>query len=150
MTKALYHIRTEDGTYRITKLDTDLNMESSYVVSAEACECPQGHKPTCRHRKMLPLMIPRADTPWFLDYDTRQWHDPTGQGGVWVEPAPQALVEAPEPSAQPEPVSLHAGPEPVMIPPSLYDRAAAEGHSLEGYKKQELIPPSPEPLKRRI
>lgn len=80
----LYNLRSEYGPgmvlegFRITKFDDDLNVESSYLVSEIACECPQGHKPKCRHRTMLPLMRDRVNTAWFYCYDSRLWYDPTG------------------------------------------------------------------------
>lgn len=79
----LYNLKShpfEPKSFVITKFDEDLNIESTYGVSEVACECPQGHKATCRHRKMLPIFFNdraiRLDTTWFLDYDTRQWHEP--------------------------------------------------------------------------
>lgn len=78
----LYNIRTTELGYRITKFDSDLNVLSSYTTTAATCECPQGIKPTCRHRKMLPLMVDRADSAWFYNYDQGVWKDPTGQAGL--------------------------------------------------------------------
>lgn len=74
----LYNLKTEAETFRITKFDDDLNPESSYLVSTIACECPQGHKPKCRHRTMLPLMLDRVDSAWFYCFDDKRWYDPTG------------------------------------------------------------------------
>jgi hypothetical protein len=75
----LYNLKTDGiNLFRITKFDDDMNMESSYLVGHTVCECPQGHKPTCRHRKMLPLMLDRIDTPWFYCFDDGLWYDPLG------------------------------------------------------------------------
>lgn len=85
----LYNIKSDDSpngsnvvSYRITKFDEDLNPESSYLVSPIVCECPAGVRDTCRHRKMLPLMLDRVDTAWFYCFDDKQWYDPTGQAHV--------------------------------------------------------------------
>jgi len=59
----LYNYRS-DGT--VTKWDTFGNIESQYLVSEEGCTCPAGHRPTCRHRQMLPHLLPIVDTHWFL------------------------------------------------------------------------------------
>lgn len=77
---SLYNLKTqyaenevEPGSYVITKFDDDLNVEASYQVSINGCTCPAGHRDTCRHRKMLPLMKDRVDSNWFWDYDACQW-----------------------------------------------------------------------------
>ena len=78
MTKSIYNLKVTDKGYGITKFSADLDPESYYIVSPEECECPQGHKPTCRHRRMLPmfLALARQDTEYFLDFDTLTWHKP--------------------------------------------------------------------------
>ncbi len=66
----LYNAHTSTlGILFITKWDSSGNVESSYETSYEACTCPAGHRHTCRHRQMLPLLIPIANTHWFLDWD---------------------------------------------------------------------------------
>ena len=78
----LYNLKSvPDGTFVITKWDDDMNVESSYVTSPSACECPQGHKPTCRHRKMLPIFQAKGavDKNWFYCYDTHMWSQ------IWLE-----------------------------------------------------------------
>jgi len=89
----LYSLRSADGEWRITKFDEDLNQESSYIVSTEACECPQwqGRERQCRHMKMLPMMVERADSPWFFCYEDAQWYDPTGEAQR-DEPLPEDVV----------------------------------------------------------
>ena len=75
---ALYNLRSADGDWRITKFDGDLNVESSYLVSTDACECPAGHRPSCRHRQMLPRMLAAQaeDSPMFYDFDRDTWLAP--------------------------------------------------------------------------
>lgn len=70
MTQTLYSLRTDPSGYRITKF-VDGEVESSYLTSTDACECPAGHRHTCRHRQMLPQMLAHgiADTYWFMDWD---------------------------------------------------------------------------------
>lgn len=78
---SLYNLRISGPDWIVTKFDDDLNVESSYKIlsGGAVCECPAGHRPTCRHRQMLGQLMERVDTAWFLDFDTRQWVDPTGQ-----------------------------------------------------------------------
>ena len=90
----LYNVHsTDDGAYCITKFDENLNVESTYIVSLEECDCPQYSKPTCRHRKMLPLFLQHnhVDEGWFLDWDTRLWRKPLS------EPAPLSTEDKPTP-----------------------------------------------------
>jgi hypothetical protein len=73
----LYSCRHDGDQYRITKLDEDLNVESSYLCTFEECDCPAGVRPTCRHREMLPKFVARkaVGTGWFFDYDRGGWVD---------------------------------------------------------------------------
>lgn len=78
---ALYALRkhpTHASTFSITKFDGDMNPESTYVLTKENCSCPQAHKPTCRHRKMLSMFFTHhhINDGWFLDWDTRLWRKP--------------------------------------------------------------------------
>src|SRR5438105_686271 len=76
---ALYSCRSINAVeYRISKFDADFNLLSSYTMTREGCDCPQGHKPTCRHRKMLPEFAKQGhiDDGYFYDWDTRQWRKP--------------------------------------------------------------------------
>lgn len=79
--------RIDDKHVKITKFDKDLNPKhdhtgrvSSYVVSEQGCDCPQGHAKSCRHRKMLPFFLQHdyVDTEYFFVWDTHQWYKPTG------------------------------------------------------------------------
>lgn len=62
----LYNLRSPDI---VTKFDADGNVEASYETSFESCTCPAGHRPTCRHRQMLPYLQPYMDSHWFLNWD---------------------------------------------------------------------------------
>ena len=74
----LYNLSESDGEYTMTKFDMDYRVEESYFVSKAGCDCPGGNRPTCRHRKMLPLFLEanHVDDGWFLDWDTRLWWAP--------------------------------------------------------------------------
>jgi hypothetical protein len=73
----LYNLKTDGDHYRITKFDSDLNVESSYLLSATECECPAGHRPSCRHRQMLPKMLAGGalNKPSFYDFDSDTFFD---------------------------------------------------------------------------
>lgn len=75
----LYNCRHSGDQYRITKFDDSFNPESSYLCDLESCECPAGHRPTCRHRTMLPKFIERGHIGdgWLYDHDRNGWvHGP--------------------------------------------------------------------------
>lgn len=80
------HSDGENDHHIITKWDNDGNIEASYSVSMEGCTCPAGHRHTCRHRQMLPDLLPLADTHWFLDWDN-------GRRIVDFDGTPKALVD---------------------------------------------------------
>lgn len=67
----LYSIRTDGDQWRITKF-VDGDVESSYLTTHSECQCPAGHRQTCRHRQMLPSMLAHGlcDTHWFFCFDT--------------------------------------------------------------------------------
>lgn len=82
---ALYNCRHSGDQYRISKFSIpDFNVESSYLCDATGCDCPAGHRPTCRHREMLPKFLAReaVGTEWLFDYDRGGWV----QSGIEVEP----------------------------------------------------------------
>lgn len=72
---SLYNCRHDGDQYRISKFDTDWNVEASYLCDLDACECPAGHRPTCRHRQMLSGFILREHIgdEWFYDFDRGGW-----------------------------------------------------------------------------
>lgn len=77
---SLYNCRHDGDQYRVTKFDSDFNVEASYLCTLSACECPAGHRPTCRHRQMLPKFIQRnhIGDEWFWDHDRGGWVQGTG------------------------------------------------------------------------
>ncbi len=70
----LYNCHTDGDHYRITKFN-DSEVESSYLCTEDECECPAGHRHTCRHRQMLPRFLHRnaVNTFWFHDFDRNGW-----------------------------------------------------------------------------
>ena len=77
---SLYNLKSDpSGQFRCTKFSKDLDVESSYLVSDEACECPQfvNRDKRCRHQKMLKHFFKgqtiRVDTSWFYDYEADAW-----------------------------------------------------------------------------
>lgn len=81
MTKqTLYSLRTDGPDFRITKI-VDGEIESSYICTVTECECPAGHRPSCRHRQMLPDLIARdiVNTHWFWDFDLHRVVDFNGE-----------------------------------------------------------------------
>lgn len=67
----MYSLRTDGSEqWRITKF-VDGDVESSYSTTYSECDCPAGHRHTCRHRQMLPAMLAHgiADTHWFYLHD---------------------------------------------------------------------------------
>jgi len=66
----LYSLRTDGDQLRITKF-VDGDVESTYLCTDTECECPAGHRHTCRHRQMLPTMLAHhiANTHYFMDLD---------------------------------------------------------------------------------
>lgn len=67
----LYNAKSEGHSLRVTKFDFDLNPESSYLTTAENCECPAGVRSTCRHRQMYPHLQAIANTGKFFDFDNQ-------------------------------------------------------------------------------
>jgi len=91
----LYNCRHDGDQYRVTKFDEHLNVLSSYLCTLEACDCPAGVRPMCRHREMLPRFIQRKHIGdgWAFDYDR----------GGWVQMEDSTEINAPEP----EPMSTN-------------------------------------------
>lgn len=88
MTQVLYNLRSDGDQWRITKF-TDDEVESSYLTSDQACDCPAGHRATCRHRAMLPELFPIRDTQWFYNYDSGAIVDLMGTPKPACAPAEQ-------------------------------------------------------------
>lgn len=95
----LYNCHHDGDQYRITKF-VDGNPESSYLCTHSECECPAGHRQTCRHRQMLPVMLERnlINTPWFLAWDLGQFTCDF-EGNTM----PQAMIEGTIDRSEPEP-----------------------------------------------
>jgi hypothetical protein len=75
----LYNLHTDGSDFRITKF-VDGEVESSYLTSVTECECPAGHRSTCRHRQMLPQLIAEdiVNTHWFWNFDLHRVVDFNG------------------------------------------------------------------------
>lgn len=72
------HSTAQPGEFIIQKFDPDYRCESVYPLTSTTCACPQGHKPNCRHRTMLPMFLKHGHIGdgWFLEWDTRMWRKP--------------------------------------------------------------------------
>jgi len=87
----LYNLRSADGDYRITKFDSGLNPESSYLIGPgpagglPECTCPAGTRPTCRHRQMWTSILPLVDTEFFWDFDRAMICDGDGDPVSYLE-----------------------------------------------------------------
>lgn len=100
----LYNLRRTGPGYTMVKWDNLLNIEAIYELSPLdggrlACNCPAGPRPTCKHRKMVPLFIAHhaVDTQRFYDYEHQFWQEPIptfGEGDPIAEKA--ALMTAEE------------------------------------------------------
>lgn len=66
---------TTEGSFVITKYDhIGFEVLSNYhMADAITCECPAGHRPSCRHRQMLPAMLDGIDTERFYRFDDGKW-----------------------------------------------------------------------------
>lgn len=82
---SLYNCKHSGDQYRVTKFDSDFNVESSYLCDLHSCDCPAGVRPSCRHRQMLPKFIQRdhIGDEFFFDFDRGGWV----QGSHIEEPA---------------------------------------------------------------
>lgn len=108
----LYSLRHDGDQYRITKLDNDLNPESSYLMTATECECPAGHRATCRHRQMFPSLLPIVNTHWFLDWDGgKVIVDANGTLKDWID---RALVSPVTEGPHSEPAIIEAVKSPAQ------------------------------------
>jgi hypothetical protein len=122
------HSTAAEGEFIIQKFDTDYRCESVYAMTSTECQCPQSHKPTCRHRKMFPLFLKfgHIGDGWFLEWDTRQWRKPVNDIPVDVpeemvsrpsvggegDANPSSLPGADQPSPEAPPPSPPEGPQP--------------------------------------
>ncbi len=110
----LYNCRHAGDQYRITKFDSDMNPESSYLCTLEECDCPAGVRPSCRHRQMLPKFIERSHVgdEWMFDFDRGGWV----QGEAhWAQEEP-AIADAQPPEGHIFLTSSTVVTEPVRPP----------------------------------
>ena len=79
----LYNCHHDGDQYRITKF-IDGNPEASYLLSHTECQCPAGHRPTCRHRQMLPQMLAEriCNEPWFWHFESGKVVDFEGNSTI--------------------------------------------------------------------
>ena len=144
---ALYNCKQIDANhFRITKFDSGFvpfehhdGTVSSYTCSESGCDCPQGHKPSCRHRKMLPFFLEEehVDDNYFFCWDTHQWVKATG---IFAE-----AVEEQKPNVE----EL----ETVMVDENTFLSETSSGalfhpgmtKHLEGSPKDVSAAPSPQP-----
>lgn len=87
-----YSMRSHDGGFSITKFDADLNPLDTYQVSPDACTCPAGVRPSCRHRQMLPVFIAAdaIDQPMFWSFEEQAWFrldEPSSEPSPIPEPS---------------------------------------------------------------
>jgi hypothetical protein len=89
---SLYNAKRVPDAYRVTKFTDDLDAESSYITTRDSCDCPAGHRDTCRHRQMLPDFIAneRVNSEWFLDWDNRRWFYYNSENGRMTSQPPRA------------------------------------------------------------
>lgn len=129
MTKqTLYSLRhSSENNFTITKF-VDGEVESSYELAANLreCACPAGHRPSCRHRQMAPMMLAHGiiGTHWFWDFDLNRAVDFQGN----LKSNFDALNELAAP-----------GHTDLMISPEAIDEALAVGEAQHTEVKQ--LPP---------
>jgi len=121
--QSLYNCKRIDAShYRITKFDSGLvpfehhdGTISSYTCTEEGCDCPQGHKPSCRHRKMLPFFIEEGHVGdnYFFIWDTHQWFKASG---IFADAIKENEIM--EPHVTPDPFVIEGGSKPVSAAPS--------------------------------
>lgn len=99
----LYALRTDGDQHRITKI-TDGEVESSYLTTIFECHCPAGHRPSCRHRQMLPMMLARGicNTHWFWDFNSSRVVDFNGVLKSNLDALNELATEAAAPTSEVE------------------------------------------------
>lgn len=157
----LYNLRTNPDKglpFIITKFDDNLDVESSYPVGQSICECPAGHRPSCRHRLMLPTLKSRVDTAWFWDFEASAWSDPTGEANKPAAEDKSEIVDEDEvgPSDNPysdadEPLAPKADSHPITEAQHVDDwRYAATCAEVEFTQDAALAPKPAATFKRRL
>lgn len=83
----LYSLRTlTPDHHTIAKFDDDFNVTAVYNLHPKGhdftCDCPANSRSVvlrpCKHRRMLPLLLAKADPNAFLDFETGKWYQPLG------------------------------------------------------------------------
>lgn len=129
---SMYNLRHDGDQYRVTKFDADMNPESSYLCTETECECPAGHRPTCRHRQMFPTLLTLIGSGWLYDFDRNVW---AAQVSGWEEPT----------NIAPEPNEL-ADDFDAKLDAVINGEPVAEGAP----PVIDPTPPQPQPFKRRF
>jgi hypothetical protein len=97
---SLYNLRSLTAdTYMICKFDDDFSVESTYTLTAKGfsytCDCPANNRAVvtkpCRHKLMMPTLLPHVDTDRFYDHDTGKFCSPLGDL-IRPEAAPEVSV----------------------------------------------------------
>lgn len=79
----LYNCYSTPQGHRIVKFDSLLNVEAVYNLDPLGhCDCPASTRPSCRHRKMMPIFVKAGavNSDRFLCYETQTWHKPVALG----------------------------------------------------------------------
>ena len=84
---SLYNLkRLAQDTFMIAKFTDDFEVESTYTLTAKGfsylCDCPANNRAVvtkpCRHKLMMPTLLPKVDTDEFYDHDTGRFSTPLG------------------------------------------------------------------------
>lgn len=84
---SLYNLKTlAADTFMIAKFSDDFEVESCYTLVRKGfsytCDCPANNRPVvtkpCRHKLMMPTLLPAVDTDRFYDFDTQKFSTPLG------------------------------------------------------------------------
>ena len=138
---SLYNLRSlSPDTYMICKFSDDFSVESTYTLTAKGfsylCDCPANNRSVvtkpCRHKLMMPTLLPKVDTDEFYDHDTGRFSTPLGDL-FW----PTADLEGQE--ALPVVDEAPDSPVPTELP------TIAQGD----YSPRAGVVPSPAPTIRR-
>ena len=138
---SLYNLRSlAHDTYMICKFSDDFSVESTYTLTAKGfsylCDCPANNRSVvtkpCRHKLMMPTLLPKVDTDEFYDHDTGRFSTPLGDL-FW----PTADLEGQE--ALPVVGEAPGSPVPTELP------TIAQGD----YSPRAGVVPSPAPTIRR-
>lgn len=133
MTRTIYSCKTEIALnsegYRISKF-VDGEVESSYITTTRECDCPAGHRQSCRHRQMLPQMMAAGivNTHYFWDFDLHRAVDFNGTLKSNFDAMNELAVEHVVPPAEPivpaGPLTLTEAAGPPAEPNMHLDNAA--------------------------